>query len=181
MIEVELAMIQIVETQEGQIIILREKGGTRYFPILIGIYEALAIDRRVKKLVPQRPLTHDLLGNVIKELSGTLERIYINDLRDNTFFAKLIISQDGKTIEVDSRPSDAIALAVRMKVPMYVEDTVMDRAAIEPEEAIADETKLEEVKAHPEVVDDAPEGEGDLSAFEDFLGTLDLDDLEDNE
>ena len=126
MIEVELTMIQIVETQEGQIIILREKGGTRYFPILIGIYEALAIDRRVKKLVPQRPLTHDLLGNVIKELSGTLEHIYINDLRDNTFFAKLIIKQDGKTVEVDSRPSDAVALAVQNNTPIFVAEKVLD-------------------------------------------------------
>jgi bifunctional DNase/RNase len=124
-VRMDLAQIVISETRDTQIIVLRERDGNRNLPIVIGLTEALAIDRRVKGLQLQRPLTHDLLGNVIDALSAELEKIVINDLQDHTFYAKLVIRQHGELIEVDSRPSDAIALGVANEVPIYVEDHVL--------------------------------------------------------
>ena len=126
MVEMELTRILIAETRDGQIIVLKEKNGTRAFPIVIGYFEAAAIDRHVKEQAMPRPLTHDLLSSVIKAFGGTLERVVINDLRDNTFFGRLIIKRDGETLDVDSRPSDAIALAVQNSAPIFVEERVLD-------------------------------------------------------
>ena len=106
-----------------------ERDGERALPIVIGLTEAFAIDRRVKGVQPQRPLTHDLLGNVMEALGGELEKIVINDLQEHTFYAKLVIRKEGELIEVDSRPSDAIALGVAGEVPIYVEDHVLREAA----------------------------------------------------
>ena len=124
-VEMELCQIIIQETTEQQIIVLRERNGERAFPIVIGIAEALAIDRRLKGIQPERPLTHDLLFNVITEMAGQLERIEINDLRDHTFYAKLIINKNGQEIEIDSRPSDAIALGAANNMPIYVAEHVI--------------------------------------------------------
>ncbi len=124
-----LSRIIISETGEQQIIYLREVGGERSFPIMIGIFEATSIDRRVKGIVPPRPLTHDLLANAIDLLGGEVQDIYINELRDHTYFAKLRIKHEGELIEVDSRPSDAIAVAVTVDVPIYVAEDVIDEAA----------------------------------------------------
>ncbi len=130
-IRVDLAQIIITETRDQQIIVLRERDGDRVLPIVIGLAEAIAIDRRVKGYQFPRPMTHDLLGNVIEALGGELEKIVINDLRDHTFYAKLLIRQSGELIEVDSRPSDAIALGVAGDTPIYVEEHVF-RAAQQP-------------------------------------------------
>ena len=124
-VEMELSQIIIQETSEQQIIVLKERYGQRSFPIVIGIAEALAIDRRLNGIQPPRPLTHDLLYNVITEMHGLLERIVINDLRDHTFYARLTINKDGQLIEVDSRPSDAIALGVANNMPIYVAEQVL--------------------------------------------------------
>lgn len=124
-VRMELARIVINETSDQQIIILREQAGGRQFPIVIGINEASAIERRVKSIQTPRPLTHDLLANVIRELSGELEKIVIHDLRDHTFFAKLVVRQSGQLLEIDSRPSDAIALGVASDTPIYVEEAVL--------------------------------------------------------
>ena len=132
MIQVELSRIIIQETSDSQIIVLKETDGERSFPIIIGIFEAAAIDRRVKRLRPPRPLPHDLIYNVIEGMGGTLLRVEVNDLRDNTFFARLIIGMDGREVEVDSRPSDAIAVAVQQDVPIFVEDFVLDDASAGP-------------------------------------------------
>ena len=126
MVEMELTRILIAETRDGQIIVLKEKNGERAFPIVIGYFEAAAIDRHVKEVPMPRPLTHDLLSNVIKAFGGKLERVVVNDLRDNTFYGRLIIKRDGETIDVDSRPSDAIALAVQNGAPIFVEEHVLD-------------------------------------------------------
>jgi bifunctional DNase/RNase len=126
---VELTRILINETSDRQVIVLREKEGERTFPIIIGIYEAAAIDREIKGVALQRPLTHDLLKNVIENLGAKLERIVISDLKDNTFFATLVIQRNGATIEVDARPSDAIALAVRAQAPIYAEEKVITEAS----------------------------------------------------
>ena len=130
LVEVELARIVISETSDQQVILLRERAEPhRSFPIIIGIFEAVAIDRKLKATRTPRPLTHDLLDRVIRELGGALERIVVSDLRENTFFARLEIAAGGRTVSVDSRPSDAIALAVRAEVPIFVAEKVFAQAA----------------------------------------------------
>jgi len=131
-VRMDLARIVINDTSEQQIIVLAERSGTRHFSIVIGITEAWAIDRRVKDITTPRPLTHDLLANVIREMNGELEKIVIHDLRDHTFYAKLVIRQNGNLIEVDSRPSDAIALGVASETAIYVEESVLDQVCESP-------------------------------------------------
>lgn len=121
----DLAQIVISEKHDQQVIVLRERNGTRTLPIVIGLTEALAIDRRVKGVQTQRPMTHDLLANVIEGLSAELEKIVVNDLKDSTFYAKLVLRHQGEVLEIDSRPSDAIALGIANEVPIYVEDHVL--------------------------------------------------------
>lgn len=127
-VRMDLSQIVICETRDQQLIVLRERNGSRALPIVIGLDVALAIDRRIKGMQYQRPLTHDLLGNVIEALSGDLEKIVINNLQQHTFYAKLVIRQHGELIEIDSRPSDAIALGVAYEAPIYVEDHVLREA-----------------------------------------------------
>ena len=122
----ELKRIIISEIYEQQVILLKEVEGDRSFSIMIGIFEATSIDRRVKGMPSPRPLTHDLIANVIESLGGELRDIFISELRDHTYYAKLRIRQNGEMIEVDSRPSDAIALAVTAKVPIYVNEDVLE-------------------------------------------------------
>ena len=125
-IQMELHKIIISEMQPEQIIMLKEVDGERKFPIVIGNPEAYAIDRRLKGVVSPRPLTHDLLANVIEQLGGTIDRIEINNLQDHTFFARIHIRRDGEMLKIDSRPSDAIALGVATMVPIYVAEHVLD-------------------------------------------------------
>jgi bifunctional DNase/RNase len=129
LIRMDLARTIIVETSESQVIVLKERDGDRHLPIVIGFNEALAIDRRLKGLETPRPMTHDLMANTIASLDAELEQIVINDLRDHTFFAKLVIRQSGRLVEVDSRPSDAIALGVASNTPIFVENSVLEEAA----------------------------------------------------
>jgi bifunctional DNase/RNase len=131
MVPMHLSRILIREMTDMQVIELTETGGTRKFPIVIGLPEAFAIDRRIKGVQIPRPQTHDLLAETIRALGGTLKAIHIHDLDAGTFFAKLMIERDGEIIEVDSRPSDAIALGVADGVPMLVDDRVLDEAAAE--------------------------------------------------
>lgn len=125
-VQMELHKIIISEMQPEQIIVLKEVDGERKFPIVIGNPEALAIDRRLKGILHPRPLTHDLLANVIEQLGGNIERIEINNLQDHTFYARIHIRRDGQVVKIDSRPSDAIALGVATTVPIYVADHVLD-------------------------------------------------------
>src|SRR4029079_17208943 len=113
----ELRRIIISEIHEQQVIMLREVDGERSFSIMIGIFEATSIDRRVKKMPSPRPLTHDLVTAVVEQMGGEVADVYISELRDHTYFAKLRIRHSGELIEIDSRPSDAIALAVTASVP----------------------------------------------------------------
>jgi hypothetical protein len=122
----ELSRILIREITDAQLIELREVGGERTFPIVVGKPEAYAIDRRLKGIDPERPQTHELLATIIETLGGELLRIHIDNLVDGTFYAKLYVQQDGKEHEIDSRPSDAIALGVAMQVPIFVEEHVLD-------------------------------------------------------
>jgi bifunctional DNase/RNase len=122
----ELKRIIISEVHDQQVIMLKEVEGDRSFPIVIGIFEATSIDRRVKKLPSPRPLTHDLVTSVIDNLGGELRDVFISELRDHTYFAKLRIRINGEMVEVDSRPSDAVALAVTASVPIYVAEDVLE-------------------------------------------------------
>lgn len=125
-IQMELHKIIISDMQDQQIIMLKEVDGERKFPIVIGSVEASAISRRLNGEVPIRPMTHDLLANVIEELGGTVEKIEINNLQAHTFFARVHIRRDGHTIDIDSRPSDAIALGIATSVPIFVAEHVLD-------------------------------------------------------
>jgi uncharacterized protein len=132
-VQMELSRIIISEMKESQIIMLREVDGEREFPIVIGSPEALAIDRRLKGIATPRPLTHDLLSNIIELLGGTVEKIEINNLEEHTFFARIHIRQDGQVVEVDSRPSDAIALGIATMVPIFVAEHVLEAVSRGPE------------------------------------------------
>jgi len=128
-VEVELSRIIINESSDQQIIVLKERHGQRSFPIVIGIVEIFAIDRRLKGIMPPRPMTHDLLDSVIKNLGAKMEKVVINDLRNHTFYAKIHLSLNGRTVKIDSRPSDAIALGVASNAPIYVAEHVFEKTS----------------------------------------------------
>jgi bifunctional DNase/RNase len=160
MIEVKVDSIRASLMSEHRVVILKDLNADRYLPIWIGPYEAEAIALRLQNREVARPLTHDLLNNVIAELGGEVSHIVVTALRNDTFYSLITVSLNGGRLEIDSRPSDAIALAVRANVPIFVDEDVMAEAGIVPEREVAEDTE-----------DEA------LSAFRDFIDALDLDDL----
>ena len=128
-VEAELSRIIINEQSDQQIIVVKERNGERSFPIVIGIVEIFAIDRRLKGIKPPRPMTHDLLANVIEALGAKIEKIVINDLQHHTFFARIHLSLNGQSVEIDSRPSDAIALCSATKAPIFVAEHVFEETS----------------------------------------------------
>ncbi len=128
-VEAELSRIIINENSDQQIVVLKERNGQRSFPIVIGIVEIFAIDRRLKGITPPRPMTHDLLDSVIKNLGAKIEKIVINDLKNHTFYATIYLKLNGQEIQVDSRPSDAIALTAASDVPIYVAEKVFEETS----------------------------------------------------
>jgi uncharacterized protein len=129
MIDMEISRQIIFEGRDGQLIFLKEKEGDRTFPIVIGIFEAVEINRKLKEVGTPRPMTHDLLGSTLRSLGGELLNVVVNELKNNTFFARLVIRRlDGAVVEVDSRASDALALSIQFKVPILVADQVVDKA-----------------------------------------------------
>ena len=127
--EAELSRIIINEMSDQQVIVLKERHGDRSFPIVIGIVEIFAIDRRLKGIRPVRPMTHDLLANIIENLDAKIEKIVISDLRHHVFYATLHLNLNGRAIEIDARPSDAIALGVASNAPIFVADHVFEQAS----------------------------------------------------
>ena len=125
-VRMQLSRIIINENADQQYIFLREVDGERSFAIVIGLFEATSIDRRVKGNRGPRPLTHDLIANIVDQMGGEIAEVHITELKDATYFAKLKIIHNGETIEVDSRPSDAIALAVTVNAPIYVVEDVLE-------------------------------------------------------
>jgi len=163
MVEMELARILISENRHEQIIVLREKDGERAFPIVIGFFEAAAIDRHVKEIPVPRPLTHDLVNNVVEAFGGKLVRIVVNDLRDNTFYGRLHIQSGDRVLDVDSRPSDAIALAVLNEVPIFVEEHVLEEVCgsyhfTQPFDLESDEAGEEDTEEHDPSQDQDEDG-----------------------
>jgi len=130
LIEMEVSKIRIDERRGEQVVVLKEKDGNRLLPIIIGISEVTAIKMKISGIQPPRPLTHDLLKNTIAQLDAKLHRIVISKLEFNTFFAKLVLkTQDNKLQEVDARPSDSIAVALRADAPIFVADEVLNQVA----------------------------------------------------
>ncbi|MBL8164543.1 MAG: bifunctional nuclease family protein [Anaerolineae bacterium] len=179
MIEVIIDSIRVSLMSQHRVVVLKDINNERYLPIWIGPCEAEAITVKLQEMPTPRPLTHDLIKSVIREMGGRVAHILISELRQDVFYARVVIELGGEQVEVDSRPSDAIALAVRVNVPIFVSESVMDKAAREPDEDI--ERQVTEVT---DTELDRTEGkveEGRLSAFADFVDTLDLDDLDDSD
>lgn len=128
-VELELARLVIQEKGDSQYIHLRQRGGERTFPIVIGFHEAAEINRKLHGADTPRPMTHDLLGRVLTTLGWKLARVVISELKEHTFYANLVLQHDGETREVDCRPSDAIALAVQAHAPIFVARRVLDAVA----------------------------------------------------
>ena len=178
MLEMVIDSIRVSLMNYQRVVILRQKDSDRYLPIWIGPAEADAIAVKLQGISVPRPLTHDLVRSIVDNLGASIAHIVVSDLQDDTFFAKVVLTSNGKDMEVDSRPSDAIALAVRAKVPIYVEEVVLDKAGI----------MLDKETGKPIV----PEGEAGseeksgkvreeelrrMSAFTDFINQLDLEDF----
>jgi uncharacterized protein len=168
MIEMVIDSIRVSLMNYQRVVILKEKEANRYLPIWIGPAEADAIAVKLQNVELTRPLTHDLLHSVITTLGATLNFIVVNELQNDTFYAKLSLNVDGDKVEVDSRPSDALALAVRAKVPIYSEESVLEKAGIVLEEEAEKAVSKDKV--------DEQELKG-LSAYKDFINTLDLEDF----
>jgi bifunctional DNase/RNase len=180
MIEMTIDSIRVSLMNYQRVVILKEKVSDRYLPISIGPAEADAIAVKLQGVAVPRPLTHDLLSSVIDTLGASVNSIVVNDLKNDTFFARVILDIDGKQVEVDSRPSDALALAVRTGVPIYAEETVLDKAGIlldgETGKPIFEEGgEVKEGKLR-HISDE--EVKKKMSAFYDFINTLDLDDFD---
>lgn len=162
MVEVTVESIRVSLINQQRLVVLRESHSARYLPIWIGPFEAEAITMGLQGHEVQRPMTHDLLRKVIEQVGGKLKHICVNDLQEETFYARLVVELRGKTVEVDARPSDAIAVAVRAEVPIFVSEDVMERAgqvpAAEYEEGAAGELGDEDR----------------LGVFRDFVEGLDL-------
>ncbi len=173
MIEVVIDSIRVSLMSQERIVVLKDTGSDRYIPIWIGPCEADAITYELQEQPSKRPLTHDLLKAAIRDMGGQVTQIVINDLRKDIFYAQILVDVGDRQVEIDSRPSDAIALAVRVKVPIFVEDSVMKDAGITEEEDIENEVNAARAQGEAEP--------GRLSAFADFVDSLDLDDLDDDE
>lgn len=161
MVEVKIAGIQVNLMSNHRVVLLKEVDADRYLMIWIGPFEAEAINIKLQAVDYPRPLTHDLMRNVIDTLGAEVEQVIVTELRDDTFYARIILRVDGDYIDVDARPSDAMALAVRTEAPIFVADEVMDQAGVVPEEDLMAEGVAEE----------------ESTAFDDFLDNLDIDDL----
>ncbi len=165
MVEVEIDSIRVSLMSQHRIVILKEVDSERFLPIWIGPYEAEAITVSLQQMEVARPLTHDLLRNVLKALEAEVLSVNITELRENVFYARIMLRVNGREIGIDSRPSDALALAVRVHVPVYVDESVMEEAATVPQEGVDG----------GELADD--EESKRLEVFKDFVETLDIEDI----
>ena len=174
--ELTIESIRLSMMNYQRVVILREKDADRYLPIWIGAAEAEAIAVRLQDVTVARPLTHDLIRNLIEQLGGRVVYILVNDISNDTFFARIVLDVRGETMEIDSRPSDAIALAVRVEAPIFAEETVLDRAGVELDEEGKPQPSVSVGESSRPV--DPAELER-LGAFKDFIESLDLEDFGD--
>jgi bifunctional DNase/RNase len=174
MIEMTIDSIRMSMMNYQRVVILREKEAERYLPIWIGPAEADAIAVKLQDVTVPRPLTHDLLRNVVDALGAMVTSIIVCDLRNDTFYAKIMLSVNGEDMEIDSRPSDAIALAVRVKAPIYAEEAVLDKAGI-----LLDKDSGKPIPFGREGTREVSDEEmKQLASFTDFIETLNLEDLD---
>ncbi len=183
MVEVVIDSVRVSLTNQQRIVVLREMNAERYLPIWIGPYEAESITIALQEIEVARPQTHDLLKNVIGALNGRLLRIEVVALKDEVFFGNLVVEANGLILNIDSRPSDALALAVRSHVPILVSKDVFDSAGVEPEDDMRSAKPSAPAPLAPPAKPAAaePEAAGSeerLSVFEDFLDNLNLDNLD---
>lgn len=174
MIEVKIDSIRVSLMSQHRVVVLKEIDTDRYLPIWIGPFEADAITIQLQGVQVARPLTHDLLKSIIDEMGATVSHVMVNELKNDTFFARIVMDVNGQSMEIDARPSDAIALAVRANAPLFVAEEVMALASIVPE------TGLEEASMDGDAGPVSEEEEEKLAVFRDFINELDLDDLEKN-
>lgn len=177
MVEVIIDSVRVSLTNQQRIVVLREIDTERYLPIWIGPYEAESITIALQEIEVARPQTHDLLKNAITSLSGRLVRVEVVALREDVFYGNLVVEVNGQLLNIDSRPSDALALAVRANVPVLVSREVLDSAGIEPEQEIQEDEDQSEAGDIAPVEDE--ESQERLSIFEDFLSNLEIDDASD--
>ena len=178
MLEMTIDSIRVSPMNYQRVVILKEKDADRYLPIWIGPAEADAIAVKLQDLSVPRPLTHDLLRTVIDILGGSVVNILVNDLHNDTFYAKITIQTNGSTKEIDCRPSDAVALAVRAQVPIYADESVLDKAGILLDKETGKPLGSESEGPGGEAAAEPTEEElRRMSAFTDFIDTLDLEDF----
>jgi uncharacterized protein len=171
LIEVVIDSVRASLMSPHRVVMLKDAQNDRYLLVWIGSCESDAITAELQGQTMPRPMTHDLLRNMIEALNASVQHILINDLQDEVYFARVVLNANGRTLEVDARPSDAIALAVRVKVPVYVTESIMDRASITPEQEVETEAVLP--PSTPEV------GEDKLGLFRDFVDSLKFDEDDD--
>ena len=177
--EMSIDSIRVSLTNYQRVVILKVKDSDRYLPIWIGANEADAIAMKLQEVSVPRPLTHDLLGEVIASLGAEVAHILVSDLNDDTFYAKIVLQHNGSQTEIDSRPSDAIALAVRAEAPIFVEDAVIEKAGVHMDEETG---KASISRDTPDQAQELNEEElKRLSAFTDFIEGLNLEDLGEGE
>ena len=176
MIETVVESIRVSLVTQHRVVILKETQGERHLPIWIGAYEAEAIAMELQGVAAARPLPYDLMKTMIGDLGGSVERIMVTDLTQDVFYARIVVRANGRTIEVDSRPSDAIALAVRAHVPILVDESVMERAGVTLNGEGEPEEEPSSVAAEAEAVERVDDER--LSVFRDFINTLDLDEFD---
>ena len=175
MMELEIESIRVRQETKQRAIVLRVKESDLYLPIFIGHFEVEAIRLKLMDVEVPRPMTHDLLGSVIWNLGASVQRIIVSELKNDTFFAKIVVDYNGSSIEIDSRPSDALALAVRTNAPIFAEDDVVERAGVslDVESDESESMDAEESQTSPVAEEELER----LSAYTDFIDSLDLDDL----
>jgi bifunctional DNase/RNase len=171
MIEVKIDSIRVSLMSQHRVVVLKDVDTDRYLPIWIGPFEADAITIQLQGVQVARPLTHDLLKSVIDEMGATISHVMVSELKNDTFFARIVMDVNGQSMEIDARPSDAIALAVRANAPLFVAEEVMSAASIVPE------TSLDEASMDIDTEPLSEEEEEKLAVFRDFIDELDLDDL----
>ncbi len=152
--EVKVRGLLVDPTTNSPIVLLKDVGSDAMLPIWVGPYEANSIASEIEKISPQRPMTHDLLRNVINQMGGTVQRVIVTELRDNTFYAVIEISFGDDLVFIDSRPSDAIALALRVDCPIFIREEVLESSRIEESAAMAEEEAIDEEVEWPEEIDD---------------------------
>jgi bifunctional DNase/RNase len=177
MIEVVIDSVRVSLTSQQRIVVLREVNAERYLSIYIGPYEAEAITIALQEIEVARPQTHDLLKNIINALNSRLIRVEVVALREDVYFGNLVVENGGRVINIDSRPSDALALAVRGHVPVFVSKEVMDSAGIVPEQDLTEEPPAPLARSANKPASEEPEAQERLSVFEDFLSNLNIEDL----